>query len=299
MDRSHELDESSSVDEFKTKDCLNFQRAGFFDAKCKFCKKTKLCHGTSKPAGMSVVPSSVEAAFSTFEHIDNNLAKLDELFGRLKPLGLQIVGQKNGTVSAEALHTLRSTLLKNNQAFQHATVQTKNDLLSVEVRSKQAREDALEQKRRGASASIDMRKDLLSCKKKKFSELILRYNQESRSLMMHVEEMIGNQIKATNPELLDCKVEDIIEQGAEVQYMQGEVDPVTTALLTTVARIETRHKQIQELERDVADAAQLFSDLAALVEMQQESVDIISERIAQTKKFTLKAGVQIEKASRY
>lgn len=63
--------------------------------------------------------------------------------------------------------------------------------------------------------------------------------------------------------------------------------------------IEERHLDIMKLERQVLEIYELFRDLATLVDLQQESLDVIENRIMNAKDYTEKAEVELHEAEDY
>jgi syntaxin 1B/2/3 len=64
---------------------------------------------------------------------------------------------------------------------------------------------------------------------------------------------------------------------------------ISQELDTAVREIEERHMGIVKLERQVREIYELFRDLATLVDLQQETMDIIDQRISSAKAYTEKA----------
>merc|ERR1719401_1461204 len=60
-------------------------------------------------------------------------------------------------------------------------------------------------------------------------------------------------------------------------------------ILEEVQRIRDKHRDIVQLERSIGDLAQMFQDIALLVEAQGEMIDTIQAHVANTKTCTQKA----------
>src|SRR4051794_535399 len=61
---------------------------------------------------------------------------------------------------------------------------------------------------------------------------------------------------------------------------------ISDNLKNVVAVIEERHLDILKLEHQVLEIYELFRDLATLVDLQQESLDVIENRIMKAKNYT-------------
>ena len=63
--------------------------------------------------------------------------------------------------------------------------------------------------------------------------------------------------------------------------------------------IEERHKSILSLEKQVLEIYQLFQDLATLVDLQQETLDVIELRVRTAKDYTAESVEQLKKGEAY
>jgi t-SNARE complex subunit (syntaxin) len=74
---------------------------------------------------------------------------------------------------------------------------------------------------------------------------------------------------------------------------------VSDNLRATVAAIEERHLDILLLERHVIELFEMFRDLATLVDLQQESMDVISRHIDKAKNHVERGEVDLQAAEKY
>merc|ERR1711948_144279 len=65
-------------------------------------------------------------------------------------------------------------------------------------------------------------------------------------------------------------------------------------ILDEVDRIREKHQDILKLERSIADLAQMFQEMAILVESQGEMLDAIEVHVHKTKGYTAKAEEQLK-----
>jgi len=66
-----------------------------------------------------------------------------------------------------------------------------------------------------------------------------------------------------------------------------------------VEEIESRHTQIRAIEREVGELAEMFKDLATMVDEQQEHIDIIDQNIQATKDRVEEGMKELEQAETY
>lgn len=70
------------------------------------------------------------------------------------------------------------------------------------------------------------------------------------------------------------------------QIFQTAVIQMDDSLLDAVQEIEHRHKGILSIEQGVREIQELFNDLACLVDLQQETLDVIERNIMDTSKYS-------------
>jgi len=81
-------------------------------------------------------------------------------------------------------------------------------------------------------------------------------------------------------------------------WYNNEYKPLVEESITddVVQDIQARHTDILRLEHEIMEVHELFRDLATLVDLQQESLDIIENRIANAKDYTEHAVEELEVA---
>ena len=95
----------------------------------------------------------------------------------------------------------------------------------------------------------------------------------------------------------DEKVQEIIDSGKSAEIVQQAL--VSDNLQDTVRMIEERHDEILKLERQVREIFELFNDLAQLVDLQQESLDVISVNISNAQRKVVAAEEELVSAADY
>lgn len=105
------------------------------------------------------------------------------------------------------------------------------------------------------------------------------------------------EIKIVDKDLPDSEIDKIIESGKAQEVIRNAL--VSDNLKSVVAVIEERHLDILKLEHQVLEIYELFRDLATLVDLQQESLDVIENRIMKAKNYTEKAEVELNEAEEY
>jgi len=125
---------------------------------------------------------------------------------------------------------------------------------------------------------------------RQFHHVMNEYNSVSHQFQQSIQDRTRRQIKYVAPKLPDNLVQEIIQSG------QAQ-DVILTGLTEDVVQdIQARHTDILRLEHEILEVHELFRDLATLVDLQQESLDIIENRIANAKNYTEHAAEELEVA---
>ena len=90
------------------------------------------------------------------------------------------------------------------------------------------------------------------------------------------------------------QIDNILETGNAQEIIKGAI--ISQDLDDTVQAIEERHIEIMKLERQVKEVYELFQDLAALIDMQQETLDVVEDRILKAKGYAEKGVGNLRKA---
>jgi len=147
------------------------------------------------------------------------------------------------------------------------------------------------------TAKMDMRINLYNTYLRKFDHVITESNAAIVAFKSVLEGIEKRQIKVVLPDMSDEKVQEIIDSGKSAEVVQQAL--VSDNLQETVRMIEERHDEILKLERQVREIFELFNDLATLVDLQQESLDVISVNISNARHKVEDAEVVLVEARRY
>jgi syntaxin 1B/2/3 len=145
----------------------------------------------------------------------------------------------------------------------------------------------------------------LSQSRRNFEQLYIRklhgvmteHNTSVKEFKNELNSRYRREIKHIDSTLSDEKIDDMIEKDQVQEFMKESL--ISDSLQETVRCIEERHLEILKLERQVLEIHELFRDLQALVDLQQESLDVIEKHIIESKNYTEKGEVAINEASDY
>ena len=117
---------------------------------------------------------------------------------------------------------------------------------------------------------------------------------------------VARRFKQVFPEATDADVEAVLanpdgERGQVYAVGLAERDAQTSEASRAAAErmlsdVRDKHDDIVALEASIAQLFQLFQDMATLVEVQGEMLDVIEHNVATTKAYTAKAAVDLERA---
>jgi len=132
---------------------------------------------------------------------------------------------------------------------------------------------------------------------RKFHQVMNDYNAASHEFKQALQERTRRQLKIVDSEISDEDIEKIVESGQANDVIKQAL--ISDNLQNVVRDIEERHLDILKLEKQVLEVYELFRDLATLVELQQESLDVIETRITAARDYTVQAEKELHSAENY
>jgi len=147
------------------------------------------------------------------------------------------------------------------------------------------------------SAKSQMRSNLYQTHIRRFHAIMNDYNTAAHGFKQDLQARTRREIKIVDSSLSDSAIDSIIESGKAQDVIKEAL--ISDNLKSVVAVIEERHLDILKLEHQVLEIYELFRDLATLVDLQQESLDVIENRILKAKNYTEKAEVELNEAEEY
>jgi len=147
------------------------------------------------------------------------------------------------------------------------------------------------------SAKTQMRINLYQTHIRRFHQVMNDYNTASYEFKQHLQDTVRRQLRIVNKDLPDEEIDKIVESGKAQDVIRQTL--ISDDIKDVVNDIEERHLDILKLERQVMEVYELFRDLATLVDLQQESLDVIENRVANAKAYAEKGEVQLITAEKY
>jgi len=153
-------------------------------------------------------------------------------------------------------------------------------------------------KKNGNSAKAQARENLYTSNIRRFHSVMNDYNTASYDFKQGLQERTRRQLKIVDSKITDEEVEKIVASG-NAQNVISDALIDTENLQDTIRDIEERHHDIIKLERQVLEVYELFKDLAVLVDIQQEHLDVIENRVTNAKAYMEHAETELVQAEKY
>ena len=142
-----------------------------------------------------------------------------------------------------------------------------------------------------------MRVNLYTTYIRRFQTVMTDYNTQANAYKNDLQKRSKREIQIVDPTLSDAKIAEIVESGQSQDVIKQAL--VSDNLNDVINAIESRHIDILKLENQVLEIYELFRDLAVLVDLQQESLDVIETHIVKTQAYTEKAEKDLHEAEDY
>lgn len=131
---------------------------------------------------------------------------------------------------------------------------------------------------------------------KRFMSTMNAFNAARQEYKKQSEERQVRQM--VNVGLDEDKAKDLIESGGDYQDVIAKA-LASDALVDQINDLRDRSAEIMKLERSVEEVFRMFQDLATLVDLQGETLNVIEERISKSKDYVEKGEKEIVEAMEY
>jgi len=146
-------------------------------------------------------------------------------------------------------------------------------------------------------AKIEMRQNLYNASVRKFAGAMEKFNTSHQAFKERATARQRRRLKQLEPNLPDETVERLITEG-NVQKVMAQVF-ISDNMQLVISEIEERHHRVQGLEREIREVYELFKNLALLVDIQQDSLDVIGKHITNAKDYAEKGADHLKEAEKH
>ena len=154
-------------------------------------------------------------------------------------------------------------------------------------------------KKHEGSTSAQMRKNMLATHCRQFQDTMTEFQGASESFRQSLKDRIARQARIVQEDITDEKIEEMLESDNPGAIFQNAMMQMDDTMVDAVKDIEDQHKGMQQIEQGVKEIQELFQDMAVLVDLQQETLDVIERNVQDTAKYTHDAEKNITQAEVY
>ncbi|KAH9050710.1 t-SNARE [Lactarius hengduanensis] len=237
-------------------------------------------NGASAADGMTRFYNQISSIQDELRRFDANVSRISDLHSRSLNNTDEALSQQNAAALDQLVSETRS--LSN---------QIKTQIQELEKEPVPAGQDAR------------IRKNQTSLVRSKFIEALQNYQQVEQQYRTRYRQRVERQFKIVKP---DATPEEV---AAVVQSDQGTGGQVFANALTSSTQygesraahreVQERHEDIRKIERTLAELAQMFNDMDALVAQQEDTINAIETSAGQVAGDTEAGLVQTEKAVKH
>jgi len=165
---------------------------------------------------------------------------------------------------------------------------------SIKTSLEELRRTSEEEEKAGLNAEQakghEIRKNMSNQLTRKHCQLLQDFQKAQINFKEALHQRQVREIHMVLPEATEDQVQDILaDQGSLSLVVAQKMAGTHYALIDEVNRIQDKHQDILRLERSVADLAQMFTEMAVLVDSQGEMLDCIGVHVHKAKVYTAKA----------
>ncbi|CAJ1405046.1 unnamed protein product [Effrenium voratum] len=247
----------------------------------------------SSPFGSQAAQPSVPEANSFMREFFGCVRELQGLLDKgrenVKDMGV-ILGEALQATTQEREAEVSEKLNKLVEETSQEVADVKRGLEVLKIRSE---EEAAKQPN---TAQIKIRTNMQQAMAKKHQQLLMDFQKAQMDFKRTLEQRQLREMQILMPEATEEQRQEMVSEGQTVALMVAQKMAGTHALLLDeVRRIQDKHKDILRLEQSIADLAQMFEEMAVLVDAQGEVLDAIEVHVNNTKGYTAKAEKELHK----
>ncbi|XP_041427148.1 syntaxin-3 isoform X2 [Xenopus laevis] len=229
-------------------------------------------------------PAFMDDFFSQIEEIRHNIDKIAECVNETKRLHSVIL-------SAPLPEQ------KTKDELENLTLEIKKTANNVRSRLK-SMEQSIEQDDMQSSTDLRIRKSQHSVLSRKFVDVMTKYNEAQVDFREKSKGRIQRQLEITGKSTTDEELEEMLESGNPSIFTSGIINDSQISR-QALSEIESRHRDIVQLESSLKELHDMFMDIAMLVENQGESLDNIELNVMNSVEHVEKAREETTKAVKY
>jgi len=231
--------------------------------------------------------NNLQSITSDIDTVQKNVLKIETLQTRI----LHAVSQKDVEKEKEELNDLNdNTKRVANKIRESLKTQQDNNEKNKKETSKLSSREQTDQR---------LRITQVASQTKRFSEVWSSYNESQLEFRKKSKATLIKAAKITGiTNLTDDKIEEMIDEGHTDGLFGGNLHATVQAEKDKLLALQSRHGEFMKLEKQIEEVAQLFKEIAVLVESQGEMVDNIYQNVLNAEVLVEKGKDNLEQAEK-
>jgi len=176
---------------------------------------------------------------------------------------------------------------------------TSTNQIAKNIRNKLQRIVNVDKNKKKNSTVIAMRKNLQSMMVKKFVEAMKDYSELQLKYKTKSQELLVAKYKLVKPTATMEEIEESIKKGGTNVFVEAILDMERKdKAKSALAYVKNRSTDIKRIEQSALELRDLFLELAIMVEVQDEIIEIVASNTAQAKENIKKAKENLEETNK-
>lgn len=153
----------------------------------------------------------------------------------------------------------------------------------------------VENKAKPSPAQQRIRTNMQRALANKQQQLLLDFQKSQLNFKKALEQRQVRELQLLCPEATGEQLKQMVEDGeTSSQIMVRKMAGAHASVVEEVQRIRDKHQDIMRLEKSIADLAQMFQEIAMLVDAQGELLDNIENNVHSTNEYTGKGVKELQ-----
>lgn len=128
---------------------------------------------------------------------------------------------------------------------------------------------------------------------------MIEYQTAGDAFRESLKERIARQARIVKEDITEDQIEELMNSPSPGAIFQSAVVRLDDRMIDVVHEIEDRHKGMLAIEQGVKEIQELFQDMACLVDLQQETLDVIEKNVLDASKNTKEGEKNMIKAEKH
>lgn len=145
---------------------------------------------------------------------------------------------------------------------------------------------------------VEMRSNVFNSNARAFHDIMNEYSDVCKESRKDLQDRTRRHLQIVGSDLTTKQIDELVDDPdrAEQVIKQAMVGDSVQGLVNEVSQ---RHDQILNLERQVLEVFEMFKDLAVLVDIQGEKLELISTHVDEAKTAFKEANTELKKAEQH